>query len=101
MVQAIPQNAMPIAPFALRSLNRGILRRDSQTGKGADSRTADIVEETEETFQAKRVFGAFAMLHCMIEFWMQEICEFDARKTGLLNKLTTEQTLLLWILATG
>ncbi len=42
--------------------------------------TRDIVEETKKAFQRDEWFGAFARLHCMVEFWMQEIYEFDSKK---------------------
>ncbi len=72
---------MPIAPFRASSLNRGV----PSTGftdweKGQIVGTADIVEETKNAFQRNEWFGAFARLHCMIEFWMQEIYEFDSKK---------------------
>ena len=48
--------------------------------KGQLVGTTDIVEESRKAFQRNEWFGAFARLHCMIEFWMQEIYEFDSKK---------------------
>ena len=48
--------------------------------KGQLVGTVDIVDESRNAFQRDEWFGAFARLHCMIEFWMQEICEFDSKK---------------------
>jgi len=42
--------------------------------------TGDIVEETKKAFERGEWFGAFARLHCIIEFWMQEIYEFDSKR---------------------
>ena len=48
--------------------------REQQVG------TEDIVEETKKTFERGEWFGAFAQLHCIIEFWLQEIYEFDSKR---------------------
>lgn len=48
--------------------------------------TSDILEDAKSAFQRNEWFGAFARVHCMIEFWMQEIYEFDSKKNQ-----TTEQ----------
>src|SRR5712692_1121203 len=85
----LPGNVpMPIAPFRASSLNRGV----PSTGftdweKGQIVGTADIVEETKNAFQRNEWFGAFARLHCMIEFWMQEIYEFDSKKDRTVDQV--------------
>lgn len=54
--------------------------------KGQIVGTADLVEETKKAFRRNEWFGAFAMLHCMIEFWMQEIYEFDSKKDRIVDQ---------------
>ena len=72
---------MPIAPFRAGSLNKGVPSMGfTDWEKGQIVGTADIVEETKKAFQRNEWFGAFARMHCMIEFWMQEIYEFDSKK---------------------
>ena len=42
--------------------------------------TNDVVREAKKEFERGEWFAAFAQLHCIIEFWMQEIYEYDSKK---------------------
>jgi hypothetical protein len=72
---------MPLAPFRARSLDRVSPSTEfTDWEKERLVGTTDIVEETKDAFRRGEWFGAFARLHCVIEFWMQEIYEFDCGK---------------------
>ncbi len=72
---------MPLAPSRSYSLDRGSSSMEfTDWEKNRIIGTADIVEDAKKAFQRDEWFGAFARLHCMIEFWMQEIYEFDSKK---------------------
>ena len=73
---------MPFPPSRLGLMkNLGVSMEFTDWEKERLIGTSDIVEDAKRAFQRNDWFGAFARVHCMIEFWMQEISELDSRKS--------------------
>jgi hypothetical protein len=49
--------------------------------------TSDIVQDAKKAFELNEWFGAYARIHVMIEFWMQQIYELDFSQKNKMQEL--------------
>src|SRR2546421_3503615 len=49
--------------------------------------TSDIVQDAKRAFEQNEWFGAYARIHVMIEFWMQQIYELDYSQKNKMHEL--------------